>query len=137
MANDKWCDYYGFLLSCILQFVFRSIFEAKLCKGGKTAMKRYIRSGILALSLSALPLGLSAMAQTGGQGGGYQGYQDRTTTTTTQRATDGGRSDWGWLGLLGLLGLAGLMRRREETTTSTRYRTTGGDYRTGETTGAR
>jgi MYXO-CTERM domain-containing protein len=100
-------------------------------------MKRYIRSGILALSLSALPLGLSAMAQTSGQGSsGYQGYQDRTTTTTS-RTTDGGRSDWGWLGLLGLLGLAGLMRRREETTTSTRYRTPGGDYRTGETIGSR
>jgi MYXO-CTERM domain-containing protein len=97
-------------------------------------MKRYIRSGILALSLSALPLGLSAMAQTSGQQGGYQGYQDRTTTTTQQ--TRGGRSDWGWLGLLGLLGLAGLMRRREETTT-TRYRTPGGEYRGGETVGSR
>jgi MYXO-CTERM domain-containing protein len=83
----------------------------------------------LALSLSALPLGLSAMAQTGGQG--YQGYQDRTTTT---RTSEGGRSDWGWLGLLGLLGLAGLMRRPSETT-STRYRT--GDYRGGETVGSR
>src|SRR6266508_3154412 len=71
-------------------------------------MKRYIRSGILALSLSALPLGLSALAQTGGQQG-YQGYQDRTTTTTR---TDGGGSNWGWLGLLGLIGLAGLGRRR-------------------------
>jgi MYXO-CTERM domain-containing protein len=100
-------------------------------------MKRYIRSGILALSLSALPLGLSAMAQTSGQqGSGYQGYQDRTTTTT-RTSESGGRSDWGWLGLLGLLGLAGLMRRREETT-STRYRTgTTGDYRTGETIGSR
>ncbi|HEU0173688.1 MAG TPA: WGxxGxxG family protein [Blastocatellia bacterium] len=92
-------------------------------------MKRYIRSGILALSLSALPLGLSALAQTSGQQG-YQGYQDRTTTTTR---TEGGRSDWGWLGLLGLLGLAGLMRRPSETTT--RYRT--GEYRGGETVGSR
>jgi MYXO-CTERM domain-containing protein len=90
------------------------------------AMKRYIRSGLLALSLSTLPLGLSALAQTGGQG--YQGYQDRTTTTTR---TDG-RSDWGWLGLLGLLGLAGLMRRREE---PTRHRA--GEYRGGEPIGSR
>ncbi|HKQ72858.1 MAG TPA: WGxxGxxG family protein [Blastocatellia bacterium] len=90
-------------------------------------MKRYIRSGILALSLSALPLGLSAMAQTGGQG--YQGYQDRETTTTR---TDGGRSSWGWLGLLGLLGLAGLMRRPEE---RTHHRAS--DYRPGETVGSR
>ena len=99
-------------------------------------MKRYIRSGILALSLSALPLGLSAMAQTGGQGtqGGYQGYQERGATTT--RTGEGGRSDWGWLGLIGLLGLAGLARRREEPTTSTRYRT--GEYRGGgETIGSR
>jgi MYXO-CTERM domain-containing protein len=88
-------------------------------------MKRYIRSGILALSLSALPLGLSAFAQTG-----TQGYQDRTTTTTR---TEGGRSDWGWLGLIGLLGLAGLAgRRREETT---RYRA--GEYRGGEPAGSR
>jgi MYXO-CTERM domain-containing protein len=92
-------------------------------------MKRYIRSGILALSLTALPLGLSAMAQTSGQG--YQGYQDRTTTTT--RTSEGG-SNWGWLGLLGLLGLAGLMRRPSETT-STRYRA--GEYRGGEPAGSR
>jgi len=92
-------------------------------------MKRYIRSGILALSLSALPLGLSALAQTGGQQG-YQGYQDRTTTTTRE----GGSGNWGWLGLLGLIGLAGLSgRRREEVT---RHRP--GEYRTGEpVTGAR
>jgi MYXO-CTERM domain-containing protein len=91
-------------------------------------MKRYIRSGLLALSLSALPLGLSALAQTGGQG--YQGYQDRTTTTTQ---TQGRGSDWGWLGLLGLFGLAGLAgRRREETT---RHRA--GEFRTGEPMGSR
>jgi MYXO-CTERM domain-containing protein len=89
-------------------------------------MKRYIRSGLLALSLSTLPLGLSALAQTGGQG--YQGYQDRTTTTTRE----GRGSDWGWLGLLGLLGLAGLMRRREE---PTRHRV--GEYRPGEPIGSR
>jgi MYXO-CTERM domain-containing protein len=90
-------------------------------------MKRYIRSGILALSLSALPLGLSALAQTSGQ----QGYQDRTTTTT--RTEDRG-SNWGWIGLLGLIGLAGLAgRRREE---PTRHRP--GEYRGGEpVTGAR
>ncbi len=90
-------------------------------------MKRYIRSGILALSLSALPLGLSALAQTGGQG--YQGYQDRTTTPTR---TEGGSRDWGWIGLLGLLGLAGLMRRKEE---PTRFRA--GEYRGGEPAGSR
>jgi MYXO-CTERM domain-containing protein len=90
-------------------------------------MKRYIRSGILALSLSALPLGLSALAQTGGQG--YQGYQDRTTTTTRE----GRGSDWGWIGLIGLLGLAGLAgRRREEIP---RHRA--GEYRTGEPIGSR
>jgi MYXO-CTERM domain-containing protein len=91
-------------------------------------MKRYIRSGILALSLSALPLGLSAFAQTGTQG--YQGYQDRTTTTTR---SEGGRSDWGWLGLLGLLGLAGLAGRRREETTHHRA----GEYRGGEPIGSR
>ena len=98
-------------------------------------MKGYIRSGILALSLSALPLGLSAMAQTSGQGGGqggYQGYQDRTTTQTTR--TEGRGRDWGWLGLLGLIGLAGLAGRRSAET-PTRYRA--GEYRGGETVGSR
>jgi MYXO-CTERM domain-containing protein len=92
-------------------------------------MKRYIRSGILALSLSALPLGLSALAQTSGQP--YQGYQDRTATTT--RTEDRG-SNWGWIGLIGLIGLAGLAgRRREEIP---RHRP--GEYRGGEpVTGAR
>ncbi|HEX5081897.1 MAG TPA: WGxxGxxG family protein [Blastocatellia bacterium] len=71
-------------------------------------MKRYIRSGILALSLSALPLGLSALAQTSAQG-----YQERGVTTTQ---TESKYRNWGWLGLLGLLGLAGLTRRREEPT---------------------
>jgi MYXO-CTERM domain-containing protein len=90
-------------------------------------MKRYIRSGILALSLSALPLGLSALAQTSGQP-----YQDRTATTT--RTEDRGGSNWGWIGLIGLIGLAGLAgRRREELP---RHRP--GEYRTGEpVTGAR
>ena len=85
-------------------------------------MKRYIRAGILALSLSALPLSLTATAQTGG----YQDERGGTTYGTTEHR------DWGWIGLLGLIGLAGLMRRREE---PTRHRA--GDYRTGETLGSR
>lgn len=86
-------------------------------------MKRYIRAGILALSLSALPLSLTAFAQTGG-------YQDERGGTT-YRTEDRDR-DWGWLGLLGLIGLAGLMGRREATT---RHRV--GEYRTGEPMGSR
>ncbi|MGE0128647.1 MAG: WGxxGxxG family protein [Blastocatellales bacterium] len=86
-------------------------------------MKRYIRSGVLALSLSALPLTLSASAQTGG----YQGYEDRNATTS--RSSSG---NWGWLGLIGLFGLLGLRHRREDTT---RHRA--GDYRTGEPLGSR
>jgi MYXO-CTERM domain-containing protein len=93
-------------------------------------MKRYIRSGILALSLTALPLGLAASAQAGYQE--RQGYQDRTGTTTSTTKTETGHSDWGWLGLLGLLGLTGLMRRKEE---PTHHRAS--DYRTGETIGSR
>lgn len=86
-------------------------------------MKRHIRAGILALSLSALPLSLAATAQTTG----YQGERGGTTYGTTER-----NRDWGWIGLLGLIGLAGLMRRREE---PTRHRAA--DYRTGETLGSR
>ncbi|MGH9767275.1 MAG: WGxxGxxG family protein [Blastocatellia bacterium] len=95
-------------------------------------MKRYIRNGILALSLSTLPLGLSALGQTGYQE--RQGYQERGGTTT-QTTTEG--RGWGWLGLLGLLGLAGLMRRREETTRHRAGETRGGEYRPGDTVGSR
>jgi len=86
-------------------------------------MKRYIRAGILALSLSALPLSLAATAQTGG----YQDERGGTTYRTTEE-----HRDWGWIGLLGLIGLAGLMRRREE---PSRHRA--GDYRTGDPLGSR
>ncbi|HEX5084577.1 MAG TPA: WGxxGxxG family protein [Blastocatellia bacterium] len=87
-------------------------------------MKRHIRSGILALSLSTLPLGLSALGQAG-----PQGYQERGATTTQ---TEGRHRSWGWLGLIGLLGLAGLTRRREEPT-----RQRAGEYRPGAPAGAR
>ncbi|MCG3161409.1 MAG: hypothetical protein JMDDDDMK_02592 [Acidobacteria bacterium] len=87
-------------------------------------MKRYIRAGVLALSLSALPLSLTTFAQTGG-------YPDNQNTTTYR--TDGGAGGgWGWFGLIGLLGLFGLKRRREE---PSRHRA--GDYRTGEPLGSR
>ena len=68
-------------------------------------IKKLLRTGTLALSLSAMTLP-AAYAQT-------------TTTETTPQvvetqpqvvATDDG-FDWGWLGLLGLLGLAGLAGR--------------------------
>lgn len=85
-------------------------------------MRRYIRAGILALSLSALPLSLTAMAQT-------SGYQEERGGTTYETTKD---RDWGWIGLLGLIGLAGLMRRREE---PSRHRA--GEYRPGEPLGSR
>lgn len=87
-------------------------------------MRRYIRAGILALSLSALPLSLTVAAQTGSD------QSNQTTPTTT---TDGGGSGaWGWFGLIGLFGLFGLKRHRDE---PARHRPS--EYRPGEPLGSR
>jgi MYXO-CTERM domain-containing protein len=67
-------------------------------------MTKLIRTGLLALMLTALPLGLTTVAQTG------TGI-DRTNTGYNNTRDDD--RDWGWLGLFGLAGLAGLLRRRD------------------------
>lgn len=68
-------------------------------------MAKLIRSGLLALLLTALPLSLATSAQTGTGAG----QADRTYSGERDRDD----RDWGWLGLLGLLGLTGLLRKRE------------------------
>ncbi len=73
-------------------------------------MRKYIRIGILALSIAAMPLAITAMAQTGTDPG--RTASPGQTYGQTYRTEDS--TDWGWLGLLGLAGLAGLFRRREE-----------------------
>lgn len=67
-------------------------------------MAKLIRSGLLALFLTALPLSLATSAQTGTGAG----QADRTYSGERDRDN----KDWGWLGLLGLAGLAGLLRKR-------------------------
>jgi MYXO-CTERM domain-containing protein len=71
-------------------------------------MNKFTRSWVLALCLVALPLALSASAQTGTDPSG------RSNTAPAQISREDGDRDWGWIGLLGLAGLAGLLRRREE-----------------------
>ena len=77
-------------------------------------------AGVLALSLSALPMVHSASAQ---DATGTTGTTDTTGTTGDTTPTADVESndgfDWGWLGLLGLAGLAGLKKRDDE---SVRYR---------------
>lgn len=67
-------------------------------------MAKLIRSGLLALILTALPLSLATSAQTSAGAGqadrAYSGERDRDDR------------NWSWLGLLGLIGLAGLLRKR-------------------------
>lgn len=85
----------------------------------KRNFNKVIGAGVLAASLSVLPLSMGANAQTANDSG------TSTTQTTTGVNNDGtyrrdNGFDWGWLGLLGLVGLAGLAgKKREE---STRYR---------------
>jgi len=98
--------------------------------------KQILGAGVLALSLSVLPIGQGVMAQTGGTAPGDTttapgttgttgtGVDGTTTTTTSPTYTTTNRDndfDWGWLGLLGLLGLAGLSGRHKEADNA-RYR---------------
>lgn len=64
------------------------------------------KAAVIALSLTAVPLSMSAFAQQ------TSPPTDRPSTTApvVMEEDDG---DWGWLGLLGLIGLAGLLGRRD------------------------
>jgi MYXO-CTERM domain-containing protein len=71
-----------------------------------------ISAGILATSISVIPMSLPAAAQVTTPRTGTQG----TTTTTYEKSYDPGL--WGLTGLLGLFGLLG--RRKEDNYTTTR-----------------
>ena len=68
------------------------------------ALSKWIRSGVLALTLVLCLFAISVSAQNANTGAAG-------TPIQTVRGDDD--RDWGWLGLIGLLGLAGLLRRRD------------------------
>ena len=74
-------------------------------------MKKPIVTGVLAISLFALPLaGVATAQQTGGEH--YQNQAEQTARDIgNQIGNRGGGGNWGWLGLIGLVGLAGLRGR--------------------------
>lgn len=78
------------------------------------ALTKIVGAGVLALSLTALPV--SAQTTTTPD----TGTTTQPGTTTTEVDRDNG-TDWGWLGLLGLAGLFGLTGRKK-TETATAYR---------------
>lgn len=78
-----------------------------------TALTKIIGAGVLAVSLTALPV--SAQTTTTPDTGATT---TQPGTTETQNNDDG--IDWGWLGLLGLAGLFGLTGRKK--TEPTAYR---------------
>lgn len=73
-------------------------------------MAKYIRVGMLALSLFVLPLTLSA------QSGSTPDNSTAGQAGTGRTGSSDDHSNWGYLGLLGLLGLAGLVPRRDRQT---------------------
>jgi len=78
-----------------------------------SAVAKVIGAGVLAFSLTALPV--SAQTTTTPDTG--------TTTTqpgTTRTVVDRDDTDWGWLGLLGLAGLFGLAGRKKKEPTAYR-----------------
>ncbi|MCA1577444.1 MAG: WGxxGxxG-CTERM domain-containing protein [Acidobacteria bacterium] len=68
------------------------------------ALSKWIRSGVLALTLVLCLFAIPVSAQNANTGAAG-------TPIQTVRGDDD--TDWGWIGLLGLLGLAGLLRRRD------------------------
>jgi len=75
----------------------------------RTHLSRIAGAGLLALSLSMIPLTLPASAQTNST----TTNSDKTTLDTTpfQETKNDGDHNFGWLGLLGLIGLANLLRK--------------------------
>ncbi len=73
---------------------------------------KLVSAGVLALSLSTLPMVHSASAQDATGATGTTDTTGDTTPTADVESNDG--FDWGWLGLLGLAGLAGLKKRDDE-----------------------
>lgn len=80
----------------------------------QSSVLRIISAGILATSISLIPMTLPAAAQVTTPGAGSQGT---TTTTTYNDKYDPGL--WGLVGLVGLFGLFG--RRKEDSYTTTRH----------------
>jgi MYXO-CTERM domain-containing protein len=78
----------------------------------QSSVLRIISAGILATSISFIPMTLPAAAQVTTPGTGSQG----TTTTSYNDKYDPGL--WGLVGLVGLFGLLG--RRKEDSYTTTR-----------------
>ncbi|MFE1748374.1 WGxxGxxG family protein [Coleofasciculus sp. H7-2] len=83
-------------------------------------LSKLVSAGVLAASVSLVPLTLPASAQT-------DNTPPDTTTNTAPDTTTAPRQDvnnanyegdrdfnWGWLGLLGLAGLAGLSGRKHD-----------------------
>lgn len=70
-------------------------------------LSKIIGSGIVALSLIALPVIAPVSAQNN-----TPNSTDSSRTSTYNRTDDS--NNWSWLGLLGLLGLGGLLKSRNE-----------------------
>ncbi len=69
-------------------------------------LSKFVRAGMLALSLGILTSAVSAYAQTNGN---TNTTNANTTRTIVREDND---TDWGWIGLLGLAGLAGLLPKK-------------------------
>lgn len=76
-------------------------------------LPKFVGAGVLAASLTVLPLTLPAHAQSNAPATSTQ--QDANTSGTsgaglTTRNTERDHNNWGWFGLLGLTGLFGLLK---------------------------
>lgn len=75
----------------------------------RSDLPKFVGAGILALSLTMMPLSLPASAQNN------SGESNAPTLDTTPfQETKDDNNNWGWLGLLGLIGLANLFRKPHE-----------------------
>ncbi|HEY9821071.1 MAG TPA: WGxxGxxG family protein [Candidatus Sericytochromatia bacterium] len=77
-------------------------------------LSKFVGAGVIAASLTVVPLTLPAHAQNNTSGTSTQqnGTADATGPISTNTERD--NNNWGWLGLLGLAGLAGLAKKKHQ-----------------------
>lgn len=74
-------------------------------------LSKVVSAGVIAASLTIVPLTASAQAQTQDTAPGTT-YNQRTGNVDSVNTEND--FDWGWLGLLGLAGLAGLLPKKRQ-----------------------
>ena len=76
-------------------------------------LAKFLRAGLLSLTLLALAAPLAAQTNDNTNGNANRPAETRDDRREVRTADRDDDTDWGWLGLLGLAGLLGLMPKKK------------------------